>query len=242
MHCVALFPFANEGVRKKLADGQRTFKYSHDSTKLLHDQVTTVYQQLDHELDKVFYTLYEMQLFCDFSFISKEGVEIKLHKIILHIYGGEALRRALTGQMSESTQGSIHFPEVSQNALRRFIDYLYLGQESLTPENVLKAVRFPVRDERNIFNLIADALSSAPDSFEQQQTRQQQLKIDIESELCELIDLGKQWMVPGLVDCCTNILSVMPQPNTELIKQLSDLYEDNQHLASISQHLNNLKV
>lgn len=241
-HGVALFPFVNEGVRTKLLAGQKKFRYLDSSAEMLQAEVTTAYQQLDQDTDIYFRCLYKEQLLCDFSFISKEGEEIKLHKLILHVYGGEVFRTALSGTMVESAEGSIRFPEVSQRALRRLVDYLYLGQQSLMPEKVLESVRYPVVDSRSVFRQFADIFSSTADTLEQQQARQQQLKTDIEFELCELIDIGTQWMIPGLVDCCTNIISVMPQPNVQVIKQLSGLYIDNQHLASISSRLENLKV
>lgn len=83
------------------------------------------------------YGRYKTGRLCDFRLQSKEGDEIKMHRIILDIYGGEVLRPFLEGEMKESTEKRIIFSQFSTETLSLVVEYLYRGKEALSRDDTI---------------------------------------------------------------------------------------------------------
>ncbi len=245
-HACILYMQADEELKSALASNHKKMKLMQTAGKELKESVDSLY--LETKPQSLF-TLYKKQLFCDFCLISSEGVEIKIHGLLLYLYGGQVFQTAMSSSMKESIERSIRFGHVSKSVLRHFVHFLYFGQNALLPENILKDVRYPIvsqLENRSLLRRIADVFYSVPPEIilqneQEQRERQSKKKTEIEADMLGLIELGNQWQVPGLVDCCTNVLSVMQSPDRNRLAQLANLYE-NPHLADIVKNLENLKI
>lgn len=89
------------------------------------------------DLQQSMYSLYEKQLFCDFSVTAKDGV-LKVHSAIFFTYGGKIIQNMLTRNMKESTEKTISFTDFSLSAVKAFADFLYLGEKAFEPEAFLE--------------------------------------------------------------------------------------------------------
>ncbi|MEM1282819.1 MAG: BTB/POZ domain-containing protein [Chlamydiota bacterium] len=80
---------------------------------------------------KVYYGHYLSEKFCDFTIISKEGTPLKVHRLILNIYGGPYFQNLLTSPMKESIEQQIELCQPYE-VIRTAIDCIYLGVNELT--------------------------------------------------------------------------------------------------------------
>lgn len=88
-------------------------------------------------LKKSMHSMYENQILCDLSLVAKDGT-VNVHSIPLFTYGGEMIQKMLTCNMKESLEKVVHFNEFSLNSVKAFVDFIYLGEDGLEPESVLK--------------------------------------------------------------------------------------------------------
>lgn len=89
------------------------------------------------------YAMYQQQIYCDFSIVAKEGV-VKMHSLPLFMHGGAAIQTLLTSGMKETLEKTINFSHFSLSTVEAFVDFIYLGEKTLTPDSI---------DENNV-NLI----------------------------------------------------------------------------------------
>jgi len=85
------------------------------------------------------YSMYKNQTLCDLSIVAKEKdkeVVLKVHSLPFYNYGGEMIQSLLTNGMKEGIEKKVHFEDLSINTLKAFIDFIYLGEDGLKPDNV----------------------------------------------------------------------------------------------------------
>ena len=90
-----------------------------------------------NDLKKSMHSMYENQILCDLSLVAKDGA-VNVHSIPLFTYGGEMIQKMLTCNMKESLEKVVYFNEFSLNSVKAFVDFMYLGEDGLEPESVLK--------------------------------------------------------------------------------------------------------
>lgn len=71
---------------------------------------------------------------CDLTLVSCDGKELKMHGVVMHTYGGLALRTMLESTMRESLERRIVFGETPFDVLQEFVEFLYLGADALRPK------------------------------------------------------------------------------------------------------------
>lgn len=81
------------------------------------------------------YAMYQQQTYCDFSIVAKEGV-VKVHSLPLFMHGGAAIQTLLTSNMKETIQKTINFSHFSLSTVEAFVDFIYLGEKTLTPDSI----------------------------------------------------------------------------------------------------------
>ncbi len=84
------------------------------------------------DANEALYLLYQKQEFCDFCLVSKENQTLKIHSALLYVHGGPILQNLLTSGMKETANKTIIFPDYSQNAIRAFIEFIYLGGQAFS--------------------------------------------------------------------------------------------------------------
>lgn len=87
------------------------------------------------ELKILMYSLYKNKNGCDFSIIGKNG-KIELHKVLLLCKGGEAIQALLNSEINKEGANQINLNAYSLTTLEYFVDFLYLGEEVLKPNNI----------------------------------------------------------------------------------------------------------
>lgn len=80
--------------------------------------------------DPSFYERYKLGKLCDYSLISSEGKELRVHGIILDIYGGPYFQTLLSSKMKETIEKSIKM-DYPYEVIQNVVDTLYLGPKHL---------------------------------------------------------------------------------------------------------------
>ena len=150
-------------------------------------------------MEKSMYDLYKDkdQPLCTLVLRTAGDSEVRMHPFPFYQYGGDALKKMIGGHFKETRDQAINFSHFSDQTVREFVEFLYLGPNALTPEVFFAK----------------------------------------EVNLCELLDMAHTYQVPLLVDCCTNLLSLVATPDQAGdIKRIADMYE-NSHLQKLCEHL-----
>ena len=163
--------------------------------------------------DRQTYSLYKEQKLCDISLGDKASHEINLstidiHKIPLYHYGGEVFKKIISENPKAS---SILDSRIPFEALKSFAEFIYLGEKGLKLYFLKKEVQSSSKEEHlNKPNL---------------------------NELKALLKMAYAFKIQELIDCCTNLFSLLAKlENVQEIADLSNQYQ-NKHLTRLYQHL-----
>ncbi|KAL8593698.1 hypothetical protein ACOMHN_057525 [Nucella lapillus] len=78
--------------------------------------------------------MFNRQLICDVMFVVGEGRElVGAHRFVL-VSRSDVMYRMFCGPLAET--GPVVIPDVSEDVFRRFLEFLYVDEVSLTPDNV----------------------------------------------------------------------------------------------------------
>lgn len=86
-------------------------------------------------LTQRYYDLYKNQKLCDTVLNFSDGA-IKVHSAALYVSGIESIQNMIDGPMLESSTKTISFPEFSRTTGLAFIEFIYLGTDTLTKESI----------------------------------------------------------------------------------------------------------
>lgn len=89
------------------------------------------------DMRKALYDMYKdkAQPMCDYSLVAHDGTALKVHSLVLAIYGGDALKLAMN-QMKEAANKAITIPDASSQTIAHLAEYLYRGPAALEPESL----------------------------------------------------------------------------------------------------------
>jgi hypothetical protein len=175
-------------------------------------------------LSEEFLSLFTAKKLTDFSLVSsKDGSAVGVHKVILYLNGGSAVKAMLDGEWKESKSASINL-DYSSQTIELFAEFLYRGPEKFL-DYVIELVGKTVPTAGA--GSVAD---TQPDP-----------------DLAELFTLATMLDVPALADSCTNLLSLLTtEKDLSCLTELAaingiDLAGDT-HLAELIRHYESVKA
>ena len=121
------------GLQAKQAD---CFKISWNSESYQVYPIQKIEITARDDILNNFYALYSNGDLCDLKLITKEGVILNVHSLLMYSHGGEVLQKMLTLGMKESSQKVLEFKEFSVNTVTAFIDFIYLGEKGVSLESL----------------------------------------------------------------------------------------------------------